>query len=181
MTAILITGKPGVGKTTCIRKIAGSLEERHPIGFYTQEIREHGIRVGFELVGLGNRRLLLAHTGISSRYRVGKYRVDIAGFEEYLTFLPILSGKNSVFILDEIGKMECFSPIFRDMITRLLESDCLLIATIAKRGDPFIEAIKSRGDISLFTVTKENRDTIPQQILEKILVAGVEGEKRAER
>jgi nucleoside-triphosphatase THEP1 len=62
-------------------------------------------------------------------------------------------------IIDEI-KMECFSAVFRDMITRILEDDCLLVATIAKRGNEFIEGIKKRHDIRLFELTRENRDTI---------------------
>jgi len=169
MNAILITGEPGIGKTTCIREIASHLTGQHPAGFYTREIREAGIRVGFEIVGLDGQRLVLAHTGVSSRHRVGKYHVDIAGFEAYLRPLTIPAGKSSVIIIDEIGKMECYSHVFRDMITRILESNSLLIATIAKRGDPFIEAIKERGDIVLFTVTRENRDSLPQQVLEKII------------
>lgn len=169
MNAILITGKPGIGKTTCIREVAKHLTQQHPAGFYTREIREAGMRVGFEIVGLDGQRLVLAHTGVSSRYRVGKYHVDIAGFEEYLKSLTIPVGKNSVIIIDEIGKMECYSRVFRDMITRILESDSLLVATIAKKGDPFIEAIKERNDIILLTVTGENRDSLPQQVLEKII------------
>jgi nucleoside-triphosphatase len=168
MTTILITGNPGVGKTTCIREIAQSLGIHHPIGFYTEEVREQGTRVGFELVGLDGRRLLLAHTGISSRYRVGKYRVDISAFEEFLTSFTIPEGKDSVIILDEIGKMECFSPVFRELVVRLLDRDCLLIATIAKKGGRFIEEIKGRGDIVLFKVTNENREQLAIQVLEEV-------------
>jgi GTP1/Obg family GTP-binding protein len=36
---ILITGIPGIGKTTLIRKIADALRHIHPVGFYTAEIR----------------------------------------------------------------------------------------------------------------------------------------------
>ena len=37
---ILITGLPGVGKTTLIKKLAEVLNDLNPIGFYTAEIRE---------------------------------------------------------------------------------------------------------------------------------------------
>jgi nucleoside-triphosphatase len=168
MTTILITGNPGVGKTTCIREIARSLEDQHPAGFYTRELRQSGVRVGFEIVGLDGRKQLLAHTGISSRFRVGKYLVDITGFEDFLHSLTIPAGKNSVIIIDEIGKMECFSSVFRELTTRLLDRDCLFIATIAKRGNPFIEAIKKRDNTILYTITRENRDGLPRQIIENI-------------
>jgi nucleoside-triphosphatase len=168
MAAILITGYPGVGKTTCIREIARSLEELHPAGFYTRELRESGIRVGFEIVGLDGSQRLLAHTGISSRYRVGKYFVDVEGFEEFLRSLTVPEEKNSVIIIDEIGKMECLSPLFRDLINRILDYHGLLIATIARSGDPFIEAIKKREDVVLYTMTRENRDGLPVTILETV-------------
>ncbi len=168
MAAILITGNPGVGKTTCIREIAQSLEKLHPAGFYTRELRASGIRIGFEIVGLDGRQRLLAHTGISGRYRVGKYFVDVEGFEEFLRSLTVPEERNSVIIIDEIGKMECLSPLFRDMITRILDSHGLLIATIARSGDLFIEAIKKREDVVLYTMTRENRDRLPVTILETV-------------
>jgi Cdc6-like AAA superfamily ATPase len=49
---LLITGLPGVGKTTLIRKLSEELKDLHPAGFYTQEIREEGVRKGFELISL---------------------------------------------------------------------------------------------------------------------------------
>jgi nucleoside-triphosphatase len=168
MMRILITGVPGSGKTTCIRKIAEHLEDRRLAGFYTRELRESGERVGFELAGFDGRQQILAHTAIPGRYRVGKYGVDIAGFEEYLSSLTLPSGKDCVIVIDEIGKMECLSPLFREMITRLLDDGCLLVATIAKRGDRFIEEIKRRDDAMLFELTRENRDILPGRIIETI-------------
>ncbi len=74
---ILITGIPGVGKTTLIKKLADALKNFHPAGFYTEEIREDGIRKGFALIGCDGRREVLSHTDIKSPYRVGKYKVDL--------------------------------------------------------------------------------------------------------
>lgn len=37
---ILITGLPGVGKTTLIKKLTEALKDFYPVGFYTEEIRE---------------------------------------------------------------------------------------------------------------------------------------------
>ena len=72
---ILITGLPGIGKTTLIKKLSEELRNFHPVGFYTAEIREEGIRNGFELISLDGRKGLLSHIDIKSPYRVGKYKI----------------------------------------------------------------------------------------------------------
>jgi nucleoside-triphosphatase len=49
---LLLTGRPGVGKTTVIKKVAEALGDRAG-GFYTEEIRgAEGRRRGFQLVTL---------------------------------------------------------------------------------------------------------------------------------
>jgi nucleoside-triphosphatase len=166
--SILITGVPGVGKTTFILRLSVALEEQHPCGFITREIREAGCRVGFEIIGFDGTRRPLSHVDLTSRYRVGKYGVDIEGFEEYLATLDLEGEEKNPVIIDEIGKMECYSPIFRDMVAGLLESDRLFIATIAKKGTPFIESIKERKDVHLFEITRENRDLLREPVLRTI-------------
>ncbi len=48
---ILLTGLPGCGKTTVVRHVVELLKARRLAGFYTEELREHGQRVGFAAVG----------------------------------------------------------------------------------------------------------------------------------
>lgn len=107
---LLITGLPGVGKTTLVRKLAARLGPLRPVGFFTEEVREGGVRKGFEWVGFDGRRGTLAHVRFSSRYRVGKYRVNVDGFERFLEGVPFLAPDTKLVVIDEIGKMECFSP-----------------------------------------------------------------------
>ncbi|NYT17565.1 MAG: AAA family ATPase, partial [Methanomicrobiales archaeon] len=71
-------------------------------------------------------------------------------------------------IIDEIGKMECYSVLFRELIVRLLERDRLFIATIARKGTPFIESIKERNDVLLFEITRENRGLLQEPVLSTI-------------
>lgn len=166
---ILITGLPGVGKTILIRKIADGLKDFYPSGFYTSEIREGGIRKGFELISLDGKRGILSHINIKSDYRVGKYRVDIKGFEDFLDSIPFLETSTNLIIIDEIGKMECLSDKFRKLLKGILNSQKLVIATIALKGGGFIiEEIKKRNDVISFEVTEGNRDSLLLEILKEV-------------
>ena len=77
--ALLLTGRPGVGKTTVITAVARALGER-AAGFYTEEIRDRGKRQGFRLVGLCGEQATLAHVRLKRRGHpcVGRYGVDVA-------------------------------------------------------------------------------------------------------
>ncbi|WP_342679554.1 nucleoside-triphosphatase [Methanofollis sp. UBA420] len=168
---ILITGAPGTGKTTLIRAVAEGMAG--VAGFYTAEIREQGRRTGFELVGFDGRRALLAHTGIRGRHRVGRYGVDVAMFEAFLAAAPFSGAGVRLVVVDEIGKMECLSPRFREMVTSLLDGPLPVVATVALRGDSFIEGLKERPDVRLVVVTEANRDALlPVLRLEAASLAG---------
>ncbi|OYT26400.1 MAG: hypothetical protein B6V02_01730 [Thermoprotei archaeon ex4572_64] len=59
---IFITGRPGVGKTTLIKKIINDFKDKHVlVGFYTEEVRQHGVRVGFRITNLEGASDWLAH------------------------------------------------------------------------------------------------------------------------
>jgi len=166
---ILITGLPGVGKTTLIKKLAEALNDLNPIGFYTAEIREEGIRRGFELISLDGRKGLLSHIDIKSPYRVGKYKVDIKGFDNFLQTIPFLNPSTRLIVIDEIGKMECLSDQFKKVISGLFDSEKQVIATIALKGSGLIEEIKKRHDIVLFEITKSNRNSLLSDILKEMI------------
>jgi nucleoside-triphosphatase len=161
----LITGLPGCGKTTLFRKLVGQFHPFRPVGFFTEEIREAGVRKGFALRSLDGRQGVLAHVGFSGCPRVGKYGVDVAGFESFLTEISLDVPKAALVMIDEIGKMECLSRRFQQMIRDILGSERLLIATIAQHGSGLIGEIKRREDVRIYTLTPQNRDTIAESIL----------------
>ena len=99
---ILISGLPGVGKTSLIKKIVEALKDLRLVGFYTAEIREGSRRKGFELISLDKRKGLLSHTDIQSPHRVGKYKVDVKGFEAFLGSIPFLNPSTRLIVIDEI-------------------------------------------------------------------------------
>ena len=162
----LITGKPAVGKTTLVQKIIKRIGSVNIAGFYTSEIRNTGSRLGFELQGLNGRCRTLAHVGIDSRHRVGRYGVDEDGFEEFLATLDLLNPEVELIVIDEIGKMELFSNRFRNLVCDALNSDKQVLATIPLKGNDFIRGIKQRIDIHQLEVTHANRNRLPEAILE---------------
>ena len=162
----LITGKPGVGKTTLVQKIIKRMGSVNMAGFCTSEIRCTGSRLGFELQGLNGGCRTLAHVEIDSQHRVGRYGVDKDGFEEFLTTLDLLNPDVELIVIDEIGKMELFSNRFRNLVCDTLNSDKQVLASIPIKGNEFIREIKQRLDIHLFEVTHGNRDHLPDAIVE---------------
>ena len=161
---ILVTGLPGVGKTTLIRKVLTGLPPAFPVaGFFTGELREGGHRVGFEIETLDGRKGVLSHVRFKSPCRVGGYGVDIGGFERLA--LPLLrAGEAGLYVIDEIGKMECFSSPFIQTVTALLDAGPPVFGSVALKGSGFIESIKARRDVTLVEVTVGTRDDRVGQI-----------------
>ncbi len=165
---ILITGLPGSGKTTLIKKLVDELQEYNPAGFFTEEILLHGSRKGFMLKSLDRKKSgILAHVDIKGPYRVGKYGVDLLGFEQFLGILDLLD-PHLIFIIDEIGKMECLSPKFRDLVTSLLNASSLVIASIPLKADGFIDEVKHRQDVRQLEVTVRSRNELLHNIADLV-------------
>lgn len=167
---ILITGKPGTGKTTLVRTLCSRLEYLNPTGFYTAEIRIQGKRQGFELIALNGQRMTLAHTSLQGQFRVGKYLVDVAGFEAFLDGLDLQAPGAGFVVIDEIGKMECFSGKFVQYVNTALKSYKPLVATVAAKGGGFISVVKSKPGVELVELTEQNRDQLLED-LEQHLVS----------
>jgi nucleoside-triphosphatase THEP1 len=164
---ILITGHPGCGKTTLVEKVVNGI--KIPVtGFVTREIRERGRRVGFSLETLEGKRATLSHVDIQSKVRVGKYGVDLQALENIAVPSLHPGSADIVVVIDEIGKMECFSPLFRRAVLSVLDSSNPVFASIAEKGGPFIRSIKDRRDVELFRVLTVNRDSLAVSIIDRI-------------
>jgi nucleoside-triphosphatase len=161
---ILITGPPRCGKTTFIKEVIEEIEGR-VYGFYTEEMREEGVRIGFSLKTMSGKEIILAHINIKGDYRVGKYGVDVERFSE-IAPSEIKEGikRGAVIVIDEIGKMEVFSEEFKEALLLALDRG-RTIATISERGDRFISQIKERKDVLLFNLNKDKKEMIKSQCL----------------
>jgi nucleoside-triphosphatase len=164
---LLLTGRPGVGKTTLIKAVAQALGECAD-GFYTEEIRERGKRQGFRLLGLRGERAILAHVRYQKRGRprVGRYGVDVDALDRVgVAALERALARADVVIVDEIGKMELFSERFKAAVLAALDGEAPLIATVMARSHSWVDALKARPGVTLWEVTVENRDRLPARVL----------------
>jgi len=165
---VLLTGRPGCGKTTLIKGTVNILPRRAG-GFYTEEIRDRGTRAGFKLVTLDGKEAVLAHVDFKTPDRVGKYGLDLLALERIgvEAVRQAIQGRRLV-VIDEIGPMEIRSSIFRAAVKEALDSEVPLLATIYGRSLPFTDAIKSRPDVMLIEVRPDNREELVSELSDRI-------------
>jgi nucleoside-triphosphatase len=101
---------------------------------------------------------------VKSRHRVGKYGVDVQSFETFLESLHLKAPAGSLIVMDEIGKMECFSAAFVSLARELLDGAGGVVATVALKGPDFISEVKRRSDVVIYEVTERNRDSLAERL-----------------
>ena len=166
-TNILLTGPPRSGKSTLIEKVVKKIK-RPATGFLTRELREKDKRVGFLIETIAGKTGILAHENIKSNCRVGKYKVNLQDLEQIAVPSILPSSSDQIVVVDEIGKMECFSRLFRETLLRVLSSENQVIGSIALKGDRFIQNIKNRDDVALVSITEKTKDAALEFFLQKI-------------
>jgi nucleoside-triphosphatase len=165
---LFLTGLPGIGKTTVIQKALEKLSI--PVaGFYTREIRDGTARVGFAIVTLDGKEGILAHVRAKGTFRLGRYTVNIEDIERLAVPAMTPASPDQLVVIDEVGKMECFSEAFREALLKALDSPNVVLGTVAARGTNFIETIKRRPDVTILEVNFRNRNDLHEKLVSILL------------
>jgi nucleoside-triphosphatase len=163
---VLLTGRPGCGKTTLVRRMVKELAQPAG-GFYTEEIRERGLRLGFKIVTLDGKEDVFAHVNFKTQERLGKYGLDLSPLETIgIEAVRKAVRARELTVIDEIGPMEIRSAIFREVVNEALNSGAPLLGTITARPFPFTDAIKKRRDVTLIEIRGDNREQLVSELLD---------------
>jgi len=166
----LLTGRPGTGKTSLIRQAVARIKGEAG-GFYTEEIRNQGVREGFRLVTLNGQDAILAHININSPYRVSKYGINIDSLDKVgVPALQRAAEECDLIVIDEIGKMELFSANFRKVVSQIIDSGKQVLGTIMLNPNPWADAIKIKPQVKVITVTRASHPQILEELLEWLKV-----------
>ena len=171
MTIIVLTGAPGVGKTTVVIRVARALKERGVKvgGIVSRELRINNMRVGFEFINLASndRSVLASITGNGPK--VGKYFINIAGCRFAAERLTNAVRNSDVIICDEIGPMELKSKGFIDSVKNLLEVDKKVIVVVhQKLQHPLTDEFRNKSTL-LINLDLKNREKVNEILLDRLI------------
>lgn len=166
---ILMTGRPGSGKTTLCLRLVDFLKSRGKKvgGVLCPEIRIQGSREGFKIIDMSSgREGVLASVHVEEGPQVSKYRVNMKDLKE-IAAGAVLSAieKCDVVVIDEIGPMESFSGEFLEAVHKALNSEKIVLAVVHWARKEFASELLRRGDSKLFEVTAENRTGLLEEIV----------------
>lgn len=167
---IVLTGRPGVGKTTLILDVISSLDGKAG-GMITSEIRKCGHRVGFSVTDLATGRSgILAHIHQTVGRQIGRYRVcldDLDAIGVAAIERAVADPSITLVVIDEIAPMELVSPKFVPAVERAVVCrKPLLISTHAHTDHPLVHDIRRRLD--LVRVKLSNRDDLADTLVRKL-------------
>lgn len=162
---ILLSGEPRVGKTTALKKIIQTIGSEKCVGFFTEEVKVDNNRIGFDCVSLNGERRRIADINYSTDVRIGRYGIDVKGFDDFLKKIFNEKYKNKILIIDEIGPIQFLSTSFKNKIIDIMSSSNFIVGTIYYKAHTEIDEIKKLHNINIYSLTIENRDSIVNEII----------------
>ena len=164
---LLLTGHPGIGKTTIIRNVIAQIGNKAG-GFYTEEIVGPGGRKGFRLITLDGKETVMAHVDLRhpKAPTVGRYGVDVAALERVgVAALRRAMQEKKLVIVDEIGTMELYSRAFCDAVMLAILGPATVLGTIMSHSHPESDVFRTLAQVTLWEVNRTTRDTLTGKVM----------------
>jgi len=70
----------------------------------------------------------------------------------------------ALYVIDEIGKIECLSPEFVQVVRALRSRGLALLATVGLKGEGLIDEVKYDPRAQITRLSHANRDRVPAEI-----------------
>ncbi len=167
----IITGRPGIGKSTLFNRIIEFLLEKgiKVDGIRTPEVRIGGRRIGFKIIDIstGREAWLARKDAICRGPRIGSYYLCVSEASELIEgALTKAISQADVIGVDEVGPMELKLPVFKRLLRNAVDSNKPLILVVHYRLDP--KSLGLKGRVRKYIVTIENRNmlgrNLPRQV-----------------
>ncbi|MDN5352085.1 MAG: nucleoside-triphosphatase [Clostridiales bacterium] len=163
MLKIAVTGDMGVGKTTLINRLVKDIYGDQTIyGFRTKKIEgsTSSDMAQIHIYSAMGEMISTPDNCIAEVNGMEQAVIHTNVFEtlgvSFLSDIP----KGSVILMDEIGFLEANAPAFSKSIKTLFESDYTILSVIKPVHTPLLHYIRNHPEVSLTTVTEQNRETV---------------------
>ena len=163
---LFLTGERGVGKSTLLRRLIAA-KDLDCTGFETRHVEIDGLRRAHMLHGLIGlpefENDCICCVRVSEKRSVPVLPV----FEENgVSILQrSLSSPAPFILMDELGRLERDAHGFIAQVGACLDSEKRVLGVLQRCSAAHVQAITAREDVTVLTVTPENRDELLKHLL----------------
>ena len=163
---IAVTGSPGVGKSTLVAKVTSGTKLRVG-GVLARDRRYKDRRTGFELLDLSTGMVGILADESGDGPQLGKYRVHLDDLDRIGAQAVENAIACDLIVVDEVGPMELSSHRFVLAVEKAIASPKPMLVVLHQWSNHRL-AKKIRGSFRVFTVTRENRDSLVDEIAQAL-------------
>ncbi len=162
VSRIAVTGSPGIGKSTLVGKVT-ALAGMRVGGVLARDKRYKDRRIGFELLDLASGAVGMLADETGSGPQLGKYRVHPEDLDGLGARAIENALKCELIVVDEVGPMELTSHRFVSAVENAIASSRPMLVVLHEWSNHRL-AKKIRSTFKVITVTRENRDSLVDEI-----------------
>ena len=157
---LFLTGPKQIGKSTVLRQLLQNRDMKIG-GFRTVRILlEDGASIHMvpptETKYTDENRIFSRRKGI--------LYIDPADFDRIGCDLLASANDCDLILMDELGPNEANSEKFRQAVWNTLDGDVPVYGVLQVADSDFLDAVASRPDVQVVTISEENRDSMPQKL-----------------